>query len=206
MDLIPVILQGKYVRLEPLSLDHLDRLCEIGLEDSIWKWTLVVVRSREEMEKYIKFALSQQHQGVGLPFATLTKVNSGADSYQAVGSTRFFNIDQNHKRLEIGHTWIAKSWQRTAVNTEAKYLMLQYAFEKLGCIRVEFKTDALNVKSRAAIQRIGAKEEGTLRKHFITATGRTRDSVYYSIIDDEWSELKKRLEKMLIEKEVSGNV
>jgi RimJ/RimL family protein N-acetyltransferase len=197
MDLIPVVLQSKYVRLEPLSMDHLDQLCEIGLEESIWKWTISLVRSREEMEAYIKAALSQQEHGTGLPFATLTNFGPDNGYHKVAGCTRFFNIEQAHKRLEIGHTWIAKPWQRTAVNTEAKYLMLKHAFETMGCNRVEFKTDALNVKSRTAIQRIGAKEEGILRKHSITATGRTRDTVYYSIVDDEWSEVKNRLEKMM---------
>ena len=197
MDLTPVTLQEKYVRLEPLSMGHLNQFCDIGLEESIWKWTLSVVRSRDEMEDYIKLALSQQERAVGLPFATLSNIGSDNGTFKVVGSTRFFNIEQAHKRLEIGHTWIAKPWQRTAVNTEAKYLMLKHAFETMGCQRVEFKTDALNLKSRTAIQRIGAKEEGILRKHSISATGRTRDSVYYSILDDEWYDGKKRLEKML---------
>jgi N-acetyltransferase len=197
MDLTPVTLQGKYVRLEPLSMGHFNQLCEIGLEESLWQWTLTVVRSRSEMEDYIRLALSQQERAVALPFTTLSNVGSDNGLFKPVGSTRFFNIEQAHKRVEIGHTWIAKPWRRTTVNTEAKYLMLKHAFETMGCQRVEFKTDALNLKSRTAIQRIGAKEEGILRKHSISATGRTRDSVYYSILDDEWNDVKKRLEKML---------
>lgn len=127
-----------------------------------------------------------------LPFATIEK-RSG----RAIGSTRYANIDAGNRRLEIGWTWIAGNWQRTAVNTEAKYLMLRHAFETLRCIRVEFKTDALNERSRNAILRIGAKEEGTFRKHVITASGRVRDTVYFSIVDSEWNAVKKMLEARL---------
>jgi RimJ/RimL family protein N-acetyltransferase len=118
-------------------------------------------------------------------------------SGQLIGSTRFMNIDQPNRRVEIGSTWIAPAWQRTAINTEAKYLMLRHAFEQWNCIRVELKTDALNQKSRNAILRIGAKEEGTLRRHLVTWTGRVRDTVYFSILDSEWPEVKARLEAKL---------
>jgi RimJ/RimL family protein N-acetyltransferase len=118
-------------------------------------------------------------------------------SGRVIGSTRFMNIDRVNRRVEIGSTWIAPAWQRTAVNTEAKYLMLKHAFEVWGCVRVELKTDALNQQSRDAILRLGAKEEGTLRKHLLTWTGRIRDSVYFSILDTEWPEVKARLDKKL---------
>jgi len=118
-------------------------------------------------------------------------------SGQTIGSTRFMNIDRANRRVEIGSTWIAPAWQRTAVNTEAKYLMLRHAFEVWGCMRVELKTDALNQKSRNAILRIGAKEEGTLRRHLVTWTGRVRDTVYFSILDDEWVDVKSGLESRL---------
>ena len=127
-------------------------------------------------------------------FATIER-----SSGRAIGSTRFMNIDRANRRVEIGSTWIAPAWQRTPVNTEAKYLMLRHAFEVWGCIRVELKTDALNQKSRTAILRIGAKEEGTLRRHLLTWTGRVRDTVYFSILDNEWPEVKLQLESRIAE-------
>src|ERR1700688_2877130 len=127
-------------------------------------------------------------------------------SGQLIGSTRFMNIDHPNRGVEIGSTWIVPARQRTAVNTEAKYLMLRHAFDVWNCIRVELKTDALNQRSRNAILRIGAKEEGTLRKHLITWTGRVRDSVYFSILDTEWPEVKAKLEAMLAGKAASKNV
>jgi N-acetyltransferase len=127
-------------------------------------------------------------------------------SGRVIGSTRYMNIDRINRRVEIGSTWIAPAWQRTAVNTEAKYLMLGQAFEVWKCFRVELKTDALNQKSRNAILRIGAKEEGTLRRHVLTWTGRVRDSVYFSILDSEWPEVKVGLESMLARKAGSKNV
>jgi RimJ/RimL family protein N-acetyltransferase len=138
-------------------------------------------------------AFLEQDRGESIVFATVER-RSG----RTVGSTRFMNIDRVNKRVEIGSTWIATAWQRTAVNTEAKYLMLRHAFEVWGCIRVELKTDALNQKSRNAILRIGAKEEGTLRRHLVTSTGRVRDTVYFSILDSEWPEAKGRLESKLV--------
>src|SRR5687767_1883857 len=144
------------------------------------------------MTKYIETALNEQKHGISLPFATVEKA-----SKRIVGSTRFGNIDVNNRRVEIGWTWIGKDWQRTFVNTESKFLMLQQAFEIWKCIRVEFKTDSLNEKSRNAILRIGAKEEGVFRQHMITDSGRLRDSVYYSILDREWQEVKSNLEAKL---------
>ena len=141
---------------------------------------------------YIEQALSEQARGTCLPFATLDQASG-----KAIGSTRYLNIDASNLRVEIGATWLTKTRQRTAANTEAKYLMLRHAFEKFGCIRVEFKTDSLNQRSREAILRLGAKEEGLLRNHMLTWTGRIRHTVYYSIIDSEWPEVKARLEGML---------
>ena len=128
-----------------------------------------------------------------LPFALIEKSTG-----RAIGSTRYGNIDRTHHRVEIGWTWVAPTWQRTAVNTEAKYLLLRHAFETLGCIRVELKTDSLNEKSRNAILRIGAREEGTFRNHMITASGRIRHTVYFSVLDSEWPEVKSRLQSRLI--------
>jgi len=188
----PIILAGTQVRLEPLSLDHLDGVCAIGLDPEIWRWAPVPITTREEMRNYVETALRWQIEGTALPFATVLN-----ETNQVVGSTRFANIDRENKHLEIGWTWIGKPWQRTAVNTEAKYLMLRHAFETLGCIRVEFKTDSLNQQSRNAILCIGAKEEGTFRNHMIIQDGRYRHSVYFSVIDSEWPEVKRGLEERL---------
>lgn len=182
------ILEGEYVRLEPLSLSHIDALCEVGLDDTIWQWSPHPIRSPDAMRTYVEAALEGQQQGHMLPFATVECTRD-----RVVGSTRFGAIDMADRRLEIGWTWIAPPWQRTAVNTEAKRLMLRHAFEVLHCHRVEFKTDRLNERSRAAIQRLGAVQEGIFRKHMVTASGRLRDSVYFSIIDDEWPRVESRL-------------
>jgi N-acetyltransferase len=143
--------------------------------------------------------MAEQQRGESLVFATLER-SSGA----LVGSTRFMNIDRANRRVEIGSTWIVPRWQRTAINTGAKYLMLRHAFESWGCIRVELKTDALNQKSRNAILRIGAKEEGTFRRHLITWTGRVRDSVYFSILDHEWPAVKAGMEERLASRTSGG--
>lgn len=188
----PVILEGTRVRLEPLSRNHVDALSEVGLDGNLWRWFVAPVSTWDDMRNYIETALREQAAGLSLPFATLE-----GKSGKPIGSTRYLNIDRAHRRVEIGSTWIARDWQRTAVNTEAKYLMLQHAFEKWGCIRVEFKTDSLNVPSRNAILRLGAKEEGIFRNHMITSSGRFRHSVYYSIVDSEWPAVKARLEEKL---------
>ncbi|HXE57255.1 MAG TPA: GNAT family protein [Gemmatimonadales bacterium] len=192
MEIVPVTLEGRYVRLEPLSLDHHARLVDVALDPALWRWTLSRVETPADLRRYLEAALAEQAAGTALPFATVLR-NDG----RPVGSTRFGNIDRANRRVEIGWTWVAPPWQRTPVNTEAKYLMLRHAFETLGCIRVEFKTDALNERSRRALVRIGAREEGILRRHMITATGRVRDSVYYSVLDGEWPEVKARLEESL---------
>ena len=192
MNLAPVVLEGCHVRLEPLSLDHHEAFCRIGLDAELWRWIPKPVHSREDMLEYIRTALQWQADGVALPFATIDR-NSG----RVIGSTRYMNIDRPNRRVEIGSTWIAPAWQRTAANTEAKYLMLRHAFDELGCIRVELKTDVLNEKSRNAILRIGAKHEGVFRNHVICAGGRIRDSAWYSIIDAEWPQVKVMLEGRL---------
>lgn len=191
-DLEAVRLEGKHIRLEPLALAHLDALCEVGLDRDLWRWIPTQVHTREEMRGYIETALREQAAGTALPFAT-TEKSSG----RVIGSTRYGNIDLANRRVEIGWTWMGKAWQRTAANTEAKYLMLRHAFETLGCIRVEFKTDSLNTRSRNAILRLGAKEEGTFRNHMICSTGRIRHTVYYSITDAEWPGVKAGLEVKL---------
>lgn len=189
----PIVLEGDFVRLEPMTLEHHAGLSAVGLDPEIWRFTLVVVQTPEEMRGYMDAALELQREGTALPFVTIER-----SSGQIVGSTRFGNYDSANRRIEIGWTWIAPRWQRTAINTEAKYLMLSHAFEKLHCVRVELKTDVLNTPSRKAMLRIGAKEEGVLRKHSLVWDGRYRDSIYYSILDDEWPTVKQELEKMLI--------
>ena len=192
MEVKPITLKGKIVTLEPMSKDHLDALCDTGLDPSIWQWSPERITSKYSMASYVKTALDGQVNGVTLPF-----VNRENSSGKIVGSTRFGNIDRPNKHVEIGWTWLATPWQRTYVNTEAKLLMLTHAFETWKCIRVEFKTDSLNERSRNAILRIGAKQEGIHRNHMITEAGRFRDSVFYSIIESEWTDVKARLISML---------
>ena len=188
MNVAPVVLEGQHVRLEPLREDHLAGLAAVGLEEELWRWIPTPVRTVEEMAAYIATALREQAQGVSLPFALLERQTG-----RPIGSTRYGNIDRTNHRVEIGWTWVAREWQRTAINTEAKYLLLKHAFETLGCIRVELKTDSLNERSRAAILRIGAREEGIFRNHRITASARIRHTVYFSIVDSEWPAVKARL-------------
>src|SRR5713226_3618815 len=192
MMVAPVTLAGRHVRLEPLAKAHLAGLVQVGLDEELWRWIPTPVRTQEEMAAYIETALNEQARGVSLPFAIIDRATG-----RAIGSTRYGNIDRTHRRVEIGWTWVAREWQRTAVNTEAKYLLLRHAFETLGCIRVELKTDSLNEKSRAAILRIGAREEGIFRNHMIAANGRIRHTVYFSIVDSEWPAVKARLESLL---------
>jgi RimJ/RimL family protein N-acetyltransferase len=192
MVVAPVVLEGQHVRLEPLAMQHAAGLAEVGLDDDLWKWIPVPVRTLEEMSSYVQAALNEQKSGSALPFVLMEKACG-----RIIGSTRYGNIERVHHRLEIGWTWVARPWQRTPVNTEAKYLLLRHAFETLKCIRVELKTDSLNARSRAAILRIGAHEEGTFRNHMITASGRIRHTVYFSIVDSEWPEVKNRLENRL---------
>lgn len=192
MDIKPVTLEGKTVRLAPLKLEYLAELYEAASDESIWRWTVNIVESREDMLRYVETALGEAARKVSVPFITIDKASG-----KIVGSTRFGNIDVKNRRAEIGWTWINPNWQRSAINTEAKFLMLRHAFETWNCIRVEIKTNALNEKSRNAILRIGAKEEGILRKHQITDAGRFRDTVYFSIIDSEWQTVKANLKKKL---------
>jgi len=184
-----ITLEGTHVRLEPLEESHLDALCEVGLDPELWKWIPIQVLDRGQMLGYIRAALSDQGKGISMPFATVDR-----SSGKVVGSTRFLNIDLPNKRVEIGATWIAQPFQRTVINTEAKYLMLRHAFETLGCNRVEWKTDSLNTKSRNAILRLGATQEGIFRQHMVTWSGRLRDTVYFSVIAPEWPAVKKALE------------
>jgi RimJ/RimL family protein N-acetyltransferase len=186
------VLAGRFVRLEPLTLDHLPALCEVGLDPELWRLTMSQVATADDMRRYVEQALAEAARGASLPFAQV-EVASG----RVVGSTRLGNRAPEHRRVEIGWTWLARPWQRTALNTEAKLLLLAHAFEALGCHRVEIKTDALNLRSRAAILRLGAVEEGTLRRHMITEDGRVRDTVYFSVVAEEWPSVRAGLEARL---------
>jgi RimJ/RimL family protein N-acetyltransferase len=192
MGVSPVVLEGTLVRLEPLTLAHHGALCEVGLEEELWRWTWGVISTPDDLRAYIETALAEQSAGTSLPFAVIWREDG-----RAAGSTRYGNIALEHRRLEIGWTWLGKEWRRTGANTEAKLLLLTHAFEVMGMRRVEFKTDALNGESRRALLRIGATYEGTFRKHGTAAGGRVRDSVYYSIVDDEWPDVKARLKGLL---------
>ena len=192
MDLTPRALDGPNVRLEPHTPEHLDGLCDAGLDPELWKLTVSRIRTRADMQRYLEEALAEQRAGTALPFATVWRASG-----RVIGSTRFGNASPPNRRVEIGWTWLARAWQRTGANTEAKYLMLRHAFDQWGCIRVELKTSALNQRSRAAILRIGAHEEGTLRHHMINEDGSLRDSVFYSLLAEEWPEARGRLEGML---------
>jgi N-acetyltransferase len=188
---LPLTLEGSVVRLEPVRREHENLFWEVAKNDleDVFRWIPYSMKTPEDFQRLIDKAFEEQERGESVVFATVEK-----SSGRVIGSTRYMNIDRVNRRVEIGSTWIAPDWQRTGVNTEAKYLMLRHAFEVWKCMRVELKTDALNQKSRNAILRIGAKEEGTLRRHLLTWTGRVRDTVYFSILDNEWPEVKARLE------------
>lgn len=187
----PLTLEGSVVRLEPIRHDHADLFWDVAKSDleDIFRWIPYPMKTQEDFQHLISKAFEEQQRGESIVFATVERASG-----RTIGSTRFMNIDRINRRVEIGSTWIAPAWQRTPVNTEAKYVMLRHAFEVWGCIRVELKTDALNQKSRNAILRIGAKEEGTLRRHLLTWTGRVRDTVYFSVLDSEWPDVRRRLE------------
>lgn len=188
-----VTLQGKHVRLEPLSEFHADGLAEIGIGHDFWKFMLYgEMKTKEDFRFFVNDLLEKEKAGSDLPFAVV-HLPSG----KIAGCTRYLNIMPKDRGLEIGGTWYGLEFQRTAVNTECKYLLFKHAFETLKCIRVQLKTDSLNVRSQAAIERIGAKKEGVLRNHMITPEGRIRHSVFYSVIDTEWEDVKKRLEEMM---------
>jgi len=193
MQIYPITLTGQVVRLEPLAISHVPELTVAGQDESIWHYMLYGnVTSQDRMQAWVEDMLDRQKQGGDLPFAVIH-----LESGRAIGATRYLEIRPGHRGLEIGGTWYSVSYQHTRVNTECKYLLLQYAFEDLGCIRVQLKTDQLNERSQRAIERLGAVKEGVLRNHMIRPDGTIRDSVYYSILDREWPGVKKRLEGML---------
>jgi RimJ/RimL family protein N-acetyltransferase len=189
----PVTLQGQYVRLEPLNEIHIPGLTEIGAGQDFWNFMLYGrMETEEDMRNWVLDIMSRADKGTDQPFAVI-HLASG----RVAGATRYLNIVPNDRGLEVGGTWYGLDFQRTVVNTECKYLLFTHAFETLKCIRLQIKTDLRNVRSQKAIERIGAKKEGILRNHMILPDGRYRDSVFYSVIDSEWPDVKKRLEEML---------
>jgi len=192
LKITPITLAGKHVRLEPLTFAHEPALNDAAADGELWNTDVTIIPKPDGMKPYIEFALDGLDQGTQLPFVIVR-----SSDHRVVGTTRFYEIRTQDRVVAIGYTWLAKSTQRTPINTEAKLLLLTHAFETWNCVRVELITDVRNEQSRAAILRIGAKQEGILRKHLILPSGRIRDSVVFSIIDSEWSEVKMRLTQRL---------
>ena len=193
MEIKPVTLQGKHVRLEPMTEAHIPALAEIGVGHAFWDFMVYgQMNSVDDMRGWVMDVLSRAQSGTDLPFIAI-HLASG----RVAGATRYLNIMPKDRGLEVGGTWYGLEFQRTAVNTECKYLLLSHAFETLGCIRVQLKTDLRNERSQKAIERIGAVKEGVLRNHMILPDGHYRHSVFYSVLDTEWPQVKKRLEEMM---------
>jgi len=196
----PVTLTGKYVRLEPLTEAHVPGLTEIGVGQNFWHFMLYGdMKTETDMRNWVLDIINRGQNGTDLPFAAIDLVSG-----RVAGATRYLNMMPKDRGLEIGGTWYGAEFQRTAVNTECKYLLMSYAFEKLGAIRVQLKTDLRNERSQRAIERIGAKKEGVLRNHMILPDGNIRDSVFYSVLDSEWPVVKKNLEGMMNRYESPG--
>lgn len=191
-DIKPCVLEGRIVRLEPLLLSHVSALAEVGLEPALWRLQPRSVTSRSEMEAYVQVALDDQRRGLSLPFVIARR-----DTEVIVGTSRYMEIAPEHRRLEIGATWITAAYQRTGVNVEAKLLLLAHAFDVLGVRKVVFKTEAANTQSREAILALGAREEGILRSHLLADDGRPRDMVFFSILEAEWPAVRRRNEGRL---------
>lgn len=202
MNTSPITLEGQHVRLEPLSLAHEQALVAAASDGELWNSTVTVVPDSKSMSAYIHAALKGQAEGSELPFVIIRKTTSA----DIVGTTRFYDIFPADRKAAIGYTWLAKGAQRSAVNTETKLLLFAHAFEIWNCVRVELITDVLNEQSRAAILRLGAKQEGILRNHLILPNGRVRDSVVFSIIAEEWPEVKMKLSAKLAESRSGGSV
>ena len=187
-----ITLEGNTVMLVPMETSHLDGLWEAGQNQSIWEFTSSKVSSKEDMKKVIEAAMVEREKGTQIPFIVLDKQTD-----KIVGSSRYLDNSKAHKSLEIGWTWYSPVYWRTGVNTETKLLLLQYAFEKMEVNRVQFCTDSRNVRSQNAIARLGAQREGVLRKHRMIADGYIRDTVVFSIIKEEWPQIKTGLQDKL---------
>ncbi|WP_260515368.1 GNAT family N-acetyltransferase [Serratia fonticola] len=188
----PPTLIGNQIELRPLQPEHREGMMSAAADGELWNLKVTAVPSTSTIDSYIATAVAGRDAGSMLPFVIVQQASG-----RIIGSTRFWKIDRTNRKMEIGHTWLSQSVQRTGVNTEAKYLLLGYAFEILQAVRVQFTTDELNDRSRAAILRIGAKQEGIVRHERIMPDGRKRNSVRFSVIDDEWCEVKARLEVLL---------
>ncbi|MHA6307433.1 GNAT family N-acetyltransferase [Hafnia paralvei] len=183
------VLKGKLVELHPMQVEHRQSIIDAASDGQLWEMTLTVIPSPQTIDQYLNRAFENRDNGSHIPFVIID-----AASRKVVGCTRFWKIDRANRKLEIGHTWLSQSFQRSGINTEAKYLLLTYAFEVMNCVRVQFTTDENNTRSRAAILRIGAQQEGIVRHERIMPDGRKRNSVRFSIIDDEWEVVKAGLE------------
>jgi N-acetyltransferase len=184
----PVVLEGDLVRLEPLRMEHLPALAEVAFVPETWRWMPMRMESEADLRIWIEQAIEEHSMGNALPWVTISRADR-----RVVGSTRYMEIDCRNRGLEIGGTWLAPEWQRSGINVEAKYLQLKHAFERLGAIRVCLKTHHNNLQSQAAIAALGARHEGVFRNHMIMPDGSFRHSVWYSVIREEWPEVKPRL-------------
>lgn len=189
---IEPVLKGKLVELRPLQQEHAAQLLRAAADGALWNMTLTVIPGPSNIDSYIRTALQGRDSGTVMPFVIVNR-----ETEEVVGTTRFWKIDRANRKVEIGHTWLSESAQRSGINTEAKYLLLTYAFEVMEVVRVQFTTDELNERSRAAILRIGAKQEGIVRHERIMPDGRKRNSVRFSIIDPEWAEIKQMLQQKM---------
>ena len=184
-----ISLESNNILLAPLEIEHKGALLRAASDGKLWELWFTSVPSKSTIDSYLDNALKQKENGTEYPFVVINKKNN-----EIIGATRFCKIQPENKRLEIGYTWYAKKHQRTGVNTDCKYLLLSYAFEKLNCIAVQFMTNSFNLKSREAIERLGAKQDGILRNHRLNSDGTYRDTVVFSITDQEWPNVKKSLE------------
>lgn len=188
----PVTLQGQWVRLAPLEQRHAGDLAAVATDREVWQYLLAPLATPADVELFVERALAAAERGEEVPFVT---VDCATET--VVGTTRFMDIRREHHAVEIGNTLLGRAWWRTVLNSEAKYLLMRHLFDTIGCQRVSLKTDRLNERSQRAIERLGAVREGVLRKHMIVQNGRPRDTVYYSIVDEEWPAIKARMEESL---------
>ncbi len=189
-----ITLENKVVKLKPLELSDLPEILETGSYPEIWSHMSTTIEKKEDVNNFVENALRAKDEKTEFPFVIVDK-----QSGDIIGSTRFMDIDDKHQRLEIGYTWLTPAYWRTAINTNCKYLLLQHCFEHLHLQRVQIKTDHDNIRSQKAIERIGATKEGILRNHMIRKDGTTRHTVMYSITIEEWPQVKKHLEKLLVQ-------
>jgi RimJ/RimL family protein N-acetyltransferase len=188
----PVTLEGRWVRLEPLGLQHIDALAAVSGDEEIWRYLSMPLATHSEVATFVERALATAERGDEIPFVIVEKATA-----TIVGSTRFMDIRREHRAVEVGSTWLGRDWWRSAINSEAKFLLLRHLFDDLGCLRVSLKTDGRNVRSQRAIERLGAVREGVLRKHMIVQNGYARDTVYFSIIDTEWPAIRSTMQRNL---------